>query len=85
MRTTIQIDDHLYAELKNIAARTGRSLTAVISDALRDSLSRRRISERPAVDLPLFSGTGVMPGVDLNDSAALFDRMEQGDEPPPAL
>ena len=29
MRTTIHIDDSLYAELKVIAARTGRTLTAV--------------------------------------------------------
>lgn len=29
MRITIHIDDNLHAELKNIAARTGRTLTAV--------------------------------------------------------
>lgn len=28
MRTTIQIDDSLFAELKGIAARTGKTLTA---------------------------------------------------------
>ncbi|MDE2848259.1 MAG: ribbon-helix-helix protein, CopG family [Gemmatimonadota bacterium] len=67
MRITIHIDDNLHAELKNIAARTGRTLTAVIHDALRDSLSRRRNTKRPPVNLRVFHGTGVMPGVDLND------------------
>lgn len=72
MRTTIHIDDHLLAELKGIAADTGKTLTAVIHDALRESLARRRTTRRPAVDLPLFHGTGVRPGVDLSDSAALL-------------
>lgn len=62
MRTTIHIDDHLFAELKSIAADTGRTLTAVIEEALRESLSRRRVLERPAVDLSLFQGTGLVSG-----------------------
>ena len=79
MRTIIDIDDHLFAELKKAAADTGRTLTATIQDALWESLYRHRDTERPAVDLPVFHGTGVMPGVDLNDSAASlcfvsFDR-----------
>ena len=77
MRTTIHIDDHLFAELKKTAADTGRTLTATIQDALCESLYRRRNTERPAVDLPVFHGTGVMPGVDLNDSAVLLDLMSK--------
>ncbi len=78
MRITININDNLYAELKDIATGTGRTLTAVINDALRDSMSPRRNAERLPVNLPVFAGTGVMPGVDLNDSAALLDLMELG-------
>lgn len=81
MRTTIHIDDHLFADLKKAAARTGRTLTAIIQDALRESLYRRQATARPAVDLPVFHGTGVMPGVDLNDSAALLDLMKKDDGP----
>ncbi len=81
MRTTIHIDDSLFAELKVIAARNGTTLTTVLNDALRDSLSRLRNAERPPVNLPVFNGTGVMPGVDLNDSAFLLDLMEEGDGP----
>ena len=81
MRTTIHIDDHLFAEIKGIAAETGKTLAAVIQDALRESLSRRRATERPAVDLPLFRGTGVMPAVDLSDSASLLD-LTKGDNGP---
>ena len=81
MRTTVHIDDHLFAEIKGIAADTGKTLAAVIQDALRESLARRRATEQLAVDLPLFHGTGVMHGVDLSDSASLLDLMK-GDNGP---
>lgn len=61
MCTTNHIDDTLFAELKGIAARTGRTLAAVIHDALLDALSRRRDRERPPINLPLFRGTGSCP------------------------
>ena len=81
MRTTIHIDDHLFAEIKRIAADTGTTPVAVIQDALRDSLSRRRSAERPALELPLFHGTGVIPDVDLSDSASLLGLMIRDDGP----
>jgi hypothetical protein len=79
MRTTINIDDDLLAEAKQVAARTGRTLTAVVEDALRESLHRRHRTARRAVELPVFGEGGVQPGVDLDDSAALLDLMEQDD------
>ena len=79
MRTTINIDDALLAEAKQVAARTGRSLTAVVEDALRESLHRRHQSGPRAVELPVFGEGGLQPGVDLDDSAALLDLMEEDD------
>jgi len=79
MRTTINIDDALLAEAKQVAARTGRSLTDVVEDALRESLHRRHRTARQAVKLPVFGEDGLQPGVDLDDSAALLDLMEQDD------
>jgi hypothetical protein len=76
MRTTINLDDALLAEAKQVAARTGRSLTAVVEDALRQSLHRRHPTTRPAIELPVFGEGGTRPGVDLDDSAALLDVME---------
>ena len=58
MRTTINLDDALLAEAKQVAARTGRSLTAVVEDALRQSLYRRDPATRQAVELPVF-GEGI--------------------------
>ena len=76
MRTTINIDDSLLAEARQVAARTGRSLTAVVEDALRESLHRRHHTARRAVELPTFGEGDVQPGVDLDDSAALLDLMD---------
>ena len=77
MRTTVRLDESLLADAKALAARTGRTLTAVIEDALRESLARSRRSRRSrVVELPTFAGSGLQPGVDLDDSAALLDLME---------
>lgn len=77
MRTTIKIDDQLLAEAKARAVRSGRTLNALIEDALRAALSRRDSDHgRRRVELPTFPGSRLLPGVDLDDSAALLDRME---------
>ena len=77
MRTTVRLDDHVLAEAKKIAAESGRTLTSVLEDALRESLARRTVREkRTRVRLKTVSGDGVRPGVDLDDTAALLDLME---------
>jgi hypothetical protein len=77
MRTTVRMDDGLLAEAKQFAARTGRTLTAVIEDAVRQFLAGgKRSSGRSPVALPRFRGRGLQAGVDLDDGAALLERME---------
>lgn len=79
MRTTIRIDDELYRRAKSRAASSGRTVSEVIEDAVREALrplSRNRDEVSP---LPSFGGSGVLPGVDLGDSAALRDRMDEGE------
>lgn len=83
MRTTIRLDDELLTAAKRHAVETGRTLTAVIEDALRQALARRATSApTAAVELPVARGGGVLqPGVDLDDSAALLELMEGADAP----
>ena len=77
MRTTITIDDRLLAEAKECAARSGRTLNAIVEDALRAVFARRAgVEARTAPELPTFADGRLVPGVDLDDNAALFDRME---------
>ncbi len=82
MRTTIRLDEQLLAETKQLAARTGRTLTAVIEDALREMLARRRLSaNRMPVSVKTVLGRGLLPGIDLDDSASLLDTMAKADGP----
>jgi hypothetical protein len=78
MRTTVNIDDRLLVEAKTRAATTGRTLSEVVEDALREALARRGGPER-RVALPVFRSRRVMRGVDLDDDAALLDLMEDRD------
>ena len=82
MRTTIHLPDDLFAQAKKLAAESHRTLTAVIEDALRATLARRRRSTRSApVKLATFGKTGLQPGVDLDDTAALLDLMDASRDP----
>lgn len=77
MRTTVRLDEHLLAEVKKYAAESGRTLTSVLEDALRDALARRLARpKRSRVRLRTCKGDGVRAGVDLDDSAALLETME---------
>ena len=83
MRTTIRLDDRLLRDAKKLALETGRTLTALIEDALREALSRRKTERRHgSLKLRTFRGKGVLPGVDLDDSAALRQVMEGADASP---
>jgi hypothetical protein len=85
MRTTIRIDDAVYRQAKAQAARTGRTVSDLIEDAVRTSLrSRPKRGQKPRIELPVFGGSGVMPGVDISDSRALRDKLDEG-EPLDAL
>ena len=72
-RTTVRLPGDLVRRAKRKAAAEGRSLTALIEDGLRRVLSERPpIGRAKRVLPPVSSATGgLMPGIDLDDSAAL--------------
>ena len=78
MRTTIRIDEALYRRAKARAAQTGRTVSEVIEDAVRESLRPGRRNRVEPAPLPTFGGSGVMPGVDLASNASLRDVMDDG-------
>ena len=66
MRTTIRLDDQLLAAAKRHASETGRTLTALIEDALREAIARERGGGRGKRIKLLTGGSGgLRPGVDL--------------------
>jgi len=77
MRTTLVLDDDLYREVKTTVAAAGQTVTSFVEEALREALRRRATSEAGvdvALPAPVGAG-GLLPGVDLDDSAALADLM----------
>lgn len=83
MRTTIRIDDDLLREAKESAAASHRTLTELVQDALRETLTRRRAGQaRGRVTLLTVKGRGPRAGVDLDDSAALLDHMDRSGAAP---
>lgn len=74
-RTTVRLPDQLLKRAKRKAASEGRTLTSLIEEGLRRVLNERvpgDAKHRPP--LPVSSATGgLMPGIDLDDSASLQD------------
>jgi hypothetical protein len=77
MRTTVRLPEDLMKAAKRRAVETGRTLTEVIEDALRAALARgKEAGGHAPVELPTYGSGGVLPGVDLDDTAALLDLMD---------
>jgi Arc/MetJ family transcription regulator len=73
MKTTLNIDDTVMAELKREAARQDRTMSELVETALRLLLrSQRKRSSVPA--LPKFRSGGAL--VDIADRDALYQAME---------
>ena len=80
MRTTLTIADDLLSEAKERAARTHRTISEVVEDAMREAFARRATDrERRPVDPPTSPG-GPRPGVNLDDNVAVREIAEE--EPP---
>lgn len=74
MRTTLDIDAHVVRKAKQLAAREGKTLTRLVEEALRERVERPRRTVRP---FRLLTKKGrLIPGVNLADRDALYERME---------
>jgi Arc/MetJ family transcription regulator len=73
MKTTLNIDDTIMAELRREAARQGRTMSELVESALRLLLRSRRKREK-LIALPTFHSGGAL--VDIADRNALYQAME---------
>ncbi len=73
MKTTLNIDDTVMAQLKREAARQGRTMSDLVETALRMLLRTPKKKEN-LPPLPTFRSGGAM--VDVADRAALYQAME---------
>ena len=77
MRTTIRLDDGLLDQTRRLAVRHGTTLTAIIEESLRERLARSQSGlSGPRTRLTTTGEGGVLPGIDLDDSASLLDMMD---------
>ena len=73
MKTTLQIDDEVMAQLKRESARQGRTMSELVETALR-GLFRARDLPVELAPLPTFHSGGAL--VDVADRDALYQAME---------
>jgi hypothetical protein len=73
MKTTLQIDDTVMAQLRSESVRQGRTMSQLVETALRNLFRAQR---RPSnlAPLPAFHSGGAM--VDIADRDALYQAME---------
>ena len=78
MRTTVRLDDNLLDQARREAQRRGQTLTSLIDQGLRLALAQpQHRPRRKRFVLPVSKRTGgVLPGIDLDNSAALLDIMD---------
>lgn len=74
--------DALLAQAKKMALENNTTLTEIITNAVREALAKRK-KKTPRSELRLitYGKGGVRPGVDLDDTSALLDLMDGGDDP----
>ncbi len=78
MRTTITIDDQVYRDAKALAAKSSRSVSELIEDAVRTALRSGAAPIGEVDPLPTFGRGGTVPGVDLTDRSSLLEAMDAG-------
>lgn len=82
MDAMIPINEQLFHEAELLAAKRGLPVPVVINTALRDGLERqKREADTKPFGWPILDLGPPLPGVDLNNSAALLDLMEEDDGP----
>ena len=80
MRTTLRLVSQIISKAKQLAAQSVDFLSVVIKDARPNLFARlKHTVDRPPIHVTTVSGNGLMPGVDLDDSAALVELMEKSD------
>ena len=74
MKTTLNVDDTVMAQLKREAARQGRTMSELVETALRSLFQTQKETAATLPPLPVFHSGGAL--VDIADREALYQAME---------
>jgi hypothetical protein len=77
MRTTVTIDDQVFRDAKQQAAREGRTLGDLITEALRARLALRHARAEEPYRVLTYGQGGPHPGIDITNNAAVRDLMDE--------
>jgi len=75
VRTTLNLPDALMERLRAHARESGRTVTSVVEEALRDALEQRHGVAEP-VDFPVLGDPGGTPLADLADAHHVLNVMD---------
>jgi hypothetical protein len=80
MKTTIEINDALLKQARQLAVERNTSLKAIVEVALRGYLDQAAQPSRPAFELRgcTFGGSGPQPGIDESDWATIRSMIYKG-------
>ncbi len=77
MRTTVRLNQRLLERAKREARRRHITLTALLEEGLDLALANQLPVPKVRVSLPVCSACGgTLPGIDLNDTAALLNALD---------
>lgn len=77
MRTTLTLDDDVAAKLRAEARRSRRAFRDVVNDAIRRGLASRQVMRAaPPFRIEPRDVGRLRPGLDLDNVAALLERVE---------
>ena len=82
VRTTLNIDDDLYRQVKATAALRGCSVTSLVEESLRQALAAGA-AQGPSAPMPVSSRVGGLTteflntGIDIDDTSAVLDWLDE--------
>jgi len=76
MRTTIELDDALFRDLKRNAAERGTTMRKLVNDLLRTGLTNPKPKPKYRFKWKAQPRGRILPGVNLADRKSLFDLMD---------
>ena len=76
MRTSFEIDENLFYEVKKMSLRSKKSVGAIIEDALRVMVIKNKKPQlKEKITLVTCGEGGLNHGIDLDDNKSLLDIM----------
>lgn len=80
-KTTLLLDEALLDQIKSRAVSQGTSASRVVAEALQEYLVKREAPRR-SVKLTTFRGDGWVAPVDMNDTSAVMEHLDEVDNLP---